>query len=98
MIELGAASPVISWVEPTATDLGGSSTIINQSHQIGTTFPIGTIQVTYVFSDSSGNIPTCSFNVEVTIGIMCGCVFSNFSVLYSIKQWVKQYAMLFSST
>ncbi|KAJ8038336.1 Hyalin [Holothuria leucospilota] len=73
LIQLGAASPVISWVEPTATDLSGNSTIMHQSHQIGTTFPKGTTNVTYVLSDPSGNIATCSFNVGVTIGKVSSC-------------------------
>jgi uncharacterized repeat protein (TIGR01451 family) len=57
---------VVSWVEPTATDnCGGVLPVFSRTKAPGSTFPLGTTSVTYVFKDASGNQASCSFNVTV---------------------------------
>lgn len=59
----GKCSAVVSWGTVTATDTCGWTH--TQTHQSGDTFEIGVHTVTYVFTDTSGNTSTCTFNVEV---------------------------------
>ncbi len=71
--ELCTAS--VSWSAPTVSDNCGTSTLIS-THNAGTSFTLGTTQVTYTATDGSGNISTCSFNVIVndTSGpVIAGC-------------------------
>lgn len=55
---------VATWGVVTATDDCRIDTW-SQTHQSGDRFDIGLHTVTYVFKDTSGNVATCSFNVEV---------------------------------
>jgi gliding motility-associated-like protein len=64
---MGTTSAVATWTEPTATD-NCQVASITKTHTPGTSFPIGTTQVTYTFTDASGNSATCIFNVVVTAG------------------------------
>lgn len=61
---VGQCYSVASWGVVTATDncrVGAWS----QTHQSGQHFDVGLHTVTYVFEDTSGNVATCTFNVEV---------------------------------
>ena len=57
------AAPV-SWTAPVVTDNCGAVTV-TVSHLPGTSFPVGTTTVTYIATDASGNVDSCSFNVTV---------------------------------
>ncbi|WP_042348126.1 HYR domain-containing protein, partial [Capnocytophaga canis] len=54
---------IVTWGTVTATDTCGVT--YTQTHQSGDRFTIGVHTVTYVFTDTSGNTSTCTFNVEV---------------------------------
>ncbi|XP_071489593.1 uncharacterized protein [Diadema antillarum] len=60
----GTTSSAVSWIEPTAVDFVSAVTTTRTAAP-GTAFPVGTSQVTYTFSDASGNAATCSFLVTV---------------------------------
>ena len=62
----GINSAVATWDTPRATDASGPVTVTS-THQPGSAFPVGTTRVTYTFTDSSGNINTCSFSVDVRV-------------------------------
>ncbi len=50
------------WIAPVFESCTGSgSFIISSSHDIGTTFEVGSRMITYTASDESGNTGTCSF-------------------------------------
>ena len=55
----------VTWTEPTATDNSGSVFLRFQTYAPGSAFPIGITKVTYIFSDSSENNASTSFNVIV---------------------------------
>lgn len=59
---------MVTWVNPTATDLSGTATIVQQTAQSGAFFPVGTTVVRIEFADASGNSAACVFNVEVVQG------------------------------
>ena len=61
--EVGTTNAVVTWTEPTATDNSGMTATITQTHQPGDSFPVGTTQVTYTFTDQAGNRATCQFEV-----------------------------------
>ncbi|XP_022111742.1 hyalin-like, partial [Acanthaster planci] len=63
----GATSAVASWVEPTAVDNSGGTVTVTSSRSPGQSFPLGTTQVTYTFTDPSQNTATCTFAVTVTV-------------------------------
>ena len=65
MIPFGAQSAMTSWTEPTATDNSGMTPAVTQSHQPGDSFPLGTTQVSYTFTDMAGNQATCTFDVVI---------------------------------
>lgn len=58
-------SAIVNWTVPSATD-ACSSVSSSSTHNSGDTFPVGTTTVTYTFTDASGNVGTCSFDVTVT--------------------------------
>ncbi len=69
-VQTGANNPncsqTVNWTEPTATDnCGGALSFFSRSNAPGSTFNVGTTQVTYVFKDAANNQSTCSFNVIV---------------------------------
>ena len=68
VISIGAAGASVSWDEPEATDESGSAELASISHNPGSFFGIGSTTVTYRFTDTSGNIANCIFNVIVTEG------------------------------
>ncbi len=63
---------IVSWNEPFAIDASGSVDI-TQSHHSRTVFQPGNTVVTYNFTDDSGNVASCVFNVTVPEGI---CMFN----------------------
>ncbi|KAJ8041493.1 Hyalin [Holothuria leucospilota] len=65
-IELGEVGAVITWTEPTATDISGIVALTSRSHQPPSFFFPGATQVMYVFSDINGNAATCTFMVIIT--------------------------------
>ncbi|XP_072046222.1 hyalin-like [Amphiura filiformis] len=65
-VELGSfVATIISWKEPKANDESGNVTLLIQTHVPGTQFGIGTTTVTYLFADTSKNMATCKFDVDV---------------------------------
>ena len=64
-VPTGVPSRPVTWTEPTATDNSGETPTVTQSHQPGDIFPVGTTDVSYTFSDMSGNDAICSFSVVV---------------------------------
>ena len=62
-IPLGSSSGVVNWTEPTATDNSGGEVAVVRSHKPGDTFPVGTTQVIYIFTDEAGNSASYSFPV-----------------------------------
>ena len=55
----------VPWTEPIANDNSGMTPTVTQSHQPGDSFPVGTTQVTYTFTDLTGNQAFCSFSVTI---------------------------------
>ena len=68
IIELGLASAVVTFVEPTATDVSGTATLVTRSNAPGDSYPVGMTTVLYIFQDPTGNAATCSFLITVTTG------------------------------
>ena len=56
--------PMPSGLDPTTGDNCGNATIVGNFNS-GQLFPVGTTEVIYVATDSSGNTDTCSFNITV---------------------------------
>ncbi|XP_072051694.1 uncharacterized protein [Amphiura filiformis] len=60
-------SGIASWAIPTATDNSGVTPIRTQTHTPGNTFTVGSTPVTYSFTDGSGNVARCTFDVIISI-------------------------------
>ena len=69
----GSNIATVTWVEPTATDNSGGNVQRSSNRSPGQTFGLGSTQVTYTFTDPSGNQATCRFTVTVTSG-KSGCL------------------------
>lgn len=67
VVELGSTGLVVTWSEPTATDISGSSFLESRSNAPGDFFFVGATMVTYNFVDSSANSAMCSFTVNVVM-------------------------------
>ncbi|KAJ8031507.1 Hyalin [Holothuria leucospilota] len=65
-VGIGELGAVVSWAEPTATEISGTTILVSQSHSPGDFFPVGVTEVTYTFSDASGNTAACKFSVEIS--------------------------------
>lgn len=65
VVELGITSSVITYVEPSATDLSDSVTVSSNCVS-GQPFPVDETMCTYTFVDNSGNAIQCAFIVTVT--------------------------------
>ena len=63
------------WVEPTAFSNGNSVPVVEQSHQSGDSFGMGTAVVRYLFRDSLGNEALCEFMVVVVVFIEGTCMY-----------------------
>ncbi|XP_072051836.1 hyalin-like [Amphiura filiformis] len=63
----GSTSIAISWTPPTVTDnitpANRINVVIYNTNQV---FTVGTVPVTYIFTDAAGNEARCSFNIIVT--------------------------------
>ncbi len=68
MSKTGATSFKVEWDEPTAVDESGNVTLLFNSHTSGQSFGIGYTSVLYQFVDSSNNMATCRFFVNVKGG------------------------------
>ena len=66
IIPIGSTSQIVTWVEPTATDSSGVTPTISQTHQPGASFPVGTTQVSYTFTDPTRNSAMCIFTVTIS--------------------------------
>ncbi len=66
---LGSPGTVVTWEEPTATDNSGVVALSERSHAPGSFFIVGTTDVTYTFTDVSGNQAQCTFTVTVVEGM-----------------------------
>ncbi|MDE0957072.1 MAG: HYR domain-containing protein, partial [Planctomycetota bacterium] len=60
----GECQAIASWIEPTATDNFGLSTLVSD-HLSGDAFPVGETLVTYIATDLAGNETSSSFSVTV---------------------------------
>ncbi|PIK61981.1 putative hyalin-like isoform X1 [Apostichopus japonicus] len=60
----------VTWDQPTATDDSGLPVIRFRTHLPGESFPLGITQVTYTFTDQSGNSAVCNFNVRIEFGLV----------------------------
>ncbi|XP_072016323.1 uncharacterized protein [Amphiura filiformis] len=58
----------VSWVEPTVTDNSDNPTLVSRNRAPNSFFPVGTTQVTYTYTDPSGNTASETFNVNVFQG------------------------------
>ncbi len=67
--ELGSFGKTVFWEEPTVFDESGNVVLLYKSHKIGDTFTHGSTLVTYMFTDSTGNLAVCTFEVTVTSGM-----------------------------
>ena len=55
----------VQWTVPTATDNSGLVPSVVATSTSGELFTVGTTQVTYTFTDNTGNEAECSFTVSV---------------------------------
>ena len=62
--DVGSASAEVTWTEPTATDNSGI-VALTSSHSPGSTFDIGTTDVTYTAIDDAGNTVSDTFTLTV---------------------------------
>ncbi|XP_072017164.1 hyalin-like [Amphiura filiformis] len=64
-IELGTNSTTVSWGTPNATDVSGNVSLVSQNYFPGHEFTVGSYNVTYNFTDDSGNGASCDFTVTI---------------------------------
>ena len=79
----GSCEAVATWTVPIATDNCGLVTLVS-SHDPGDSFPIGTTTVVYTATDDSGNVLTCTFDVNVsddTDPVITGCPASDITAV-----------------
>ncbi len=74
--ELGTSETVVDWTVPTAVDESPIVEII-QSHYPPARFTVGLTNVVYIFRDVVGNTATCTFTVNVIIGMKLLMFFLN---------------------
>nr|XP_054775414.1 hyalin-like [Lytechinus pictus] len=65
-IPIGSTGVAVTWTEPTATDNSGVVPTSTSTSSPGDTFNVGTTQVSYTFTDGSGNNAFCIFTVTVS--------------------------------
>ncbi|XP_071840115.1 uncharacterized protein [Apostichopus japonicus] len=53
------------WTDPFVVDNGPGEVVTTQTSMSGNCFALGDTLVSYIFTDSSGNIATCTFNVNI---------------------------------
>ena len=64
-VNFGTPGTSVSWTEPTATDNSGIVSLTQRTHAPGNFFLVGSTDVTYTFTDGSGNSANCIFTVTV---------------------------------
>ncbi|XP_072045668.1 hyalin-like isoform X2 [Amphiura filiformis] len=64
-IELGDVYKMIYWPEPEAFDNSKNVSLVFQSHYSGDYFKEGRTDVSYVFTDGSGNMASCNFSITL---------------------------------
>ena len=69
-ISVGSEGAAVSWVEPSATDDSGIVILTERSHQPGSVFPPGVVEVVYAFRDPARNEARCTFGVTVEEGLL----------------------------
>jgi hypothetical protein len=62
----GASTVAVVWTVPTATDNSGGVVTSTSTHNSGDSFGFGNTDVTYTFTDPSGNEARCTFVVTVS--------------------------------
>ncbi|XP_071814131.1 uncharacterized protein [Apostichopus japonicus] len=65
-VELGVPGLIITWIEPSATDISGSAMLVDRTHAPNDFFPAEITQVIYTFRDSSLNEAVCAFMISIT--------------------------------
>ena len=68
VLPTNAATTGVYWKPPEAIDLSADMLTVDQSHNPGDKFHIGTTQVVYEFTDSARNSATCRFSVTIKPG------------------------------
>ena len=61
----GTTSQQVTWTEPTAVDDSGQPAVVTQSHRPDDSFPIGSTEVSYTFTDQTGNSNNCIFIITI---------------------------------
>ena len=61
-------STIVDFIDATASDASGTTTLVEKTHESGSSFPVGVTNVTYTFVDGGGNSASCSFLVTVSTG------------------------------
>ncbi|PIK57645.1 hyalin [Apostichopus japonicus] len=64
-VELGTIGTFVTWTPPTATDMSDPVTV-NVNQNPGSFFLVGTMAITYTFTDAENNQNICRFDVVVT--------------------------------
>ena len=64
----GSQTIPVVFREPQATDNSNTVTIVSRDRAPGSTFPIGSTSVCYMFEDPSSNRATCCVDVTVIEG------------------------------
>lgn len=62
-VSLDSSSAIVTWQEPVAFDNSGVEPTVIKTHEPGSSFQVGTTQVSYIFRDNAENEATCSFAV-----------------------------------
>ena len=75
----GSSSASATWTEPTATDNSGGVVTRLSNRSPGQSFSLGNTQITYTFTDPSGNQAFCRFTVTVLSGKI---------VIHNVYFWV----------
>ena len=71
-VELGTPSVAVNFPDATATDNSGVVFLESRTSDPGDEFLIGPNDVTYTFTDASGNSASCTFTITVTTGTYLG--------------------------
>lgn len=82
-VELGVPGLIITWIEPSATDISGSAMLVDRTHAPNDFFPAEITQVIYTFRDSSLNEAVCAFMISITTGKCSSLVYFQISFTYS---------------
>jgi hypothetical protein len=73
IIPVGNQFMTVQWNAPSAVDNSGQEPIVTSTHNPDDAFPLGTTTVIYTFSDQSGNVAMCDFNITLSTPIVNPC-------------------------